>query len=61
MQNDNDKLISLYAHRFGVMNETFVPKDLFLQPRPQNVYSDEPDQWDNDEQRKDCLIVELYE
>jgi len=58
---DNDELISLYARRFGVMNEMFLPKDVFLQPRPQNVNSDDPDRWDDDEKTKDCVIAELYE
>ena len=59
--HDNDELISLYARRFGVMNEMFVPKDVFLQPRPQNVNSDDPDRWDDEEKTKDCVIAELYE
>jgi hypothetical protein len=58
---NNDDLISLYARRFGVMNEIFVPKDVFLQPRPQNVNSDDPDRWEDDEKTKDCVISELYE
>ena len=58
---DNDELISHYACRFGVMNEMFVPKNVFLQPWPQNVNSDDPDQWDDDKKMKDCVIAELYE
>ena len=58
---DNDEIISLYAHRFGVMNEMLVPKDVFLQPRPQNLHSDDPDRWEDDEKMKSCVIAELYE
>jgi hypothetical protein len=58
---DNDDLISLYARRFGVMNEMFVSKDLFLQPRPQNINSDDPNRWEDDEKTKECVIAELYE
>ena len=59
--HNNDALISLHARRFGVMNEIFVSKDVFLQPRPPNVYSDDLDRWDNDENSKRCVIAELYE
>jgi hypothetical protein len=59
--NDNEALISLHAHCFGVMNEIFVPKDVFLQSRPLNVSSDDLDWWDNDENAKRCIIAELYE
>ena len=59
--NENDELITLYACRFGVMNEMFVPKDLFLQARPQDVWSDDANRWDNDENTKNCVIAELYE
>jgi hypothetical protein len=58
---DNDDLISLYARRFGVMNEMFVSKDVFLQPRPQNINSDDPNRWEDDEKTKECVIAELYE
>ena len=59
--NDNDDQIGLHARRFGVMNEIFVPKNIFLQPWPQNVGSDDADRWDNDETMKVCVIAELYE
>lgn len=59
--HDNDSLIALHARRFGVMNEIFVSKDMFLQARPLNIYSDDPDRWDNDENMKQCIIAELYE
>jgi hypothetical protein len=58
---DNDGLISLYARRFGVMNELFVAKDLFLQPRPLGVESADCDRWDDDDKEKLCMIAELYE
>lgn len=57
----NDELIGLYARRFGVMNEIFVPKDVFLQQRPLNISSDDPDRWEDDEKTKACVIAELYE
>lgn len=50
--HDNDEIIGLYARRFGVMNEMFLPKGLFLQSRPSNVYADDPDRWDDDEKNK---------
>lgn len=59
--HDNDSLIALHARRFGVMNEMFLSKDVFLQPRPQDVYSDDSDRWDNDENAKRCIITEIYE
>ena len=59
--HDNDELIGLYARRFGVMNEMFVPKDVFLRPRPQNVNSDDSDRWDDEEKTKACVVAELYE
>lgn len=59
--HDNDSLIALHARRFGVMNEMFLSKDVFLQPRPQDVYSDDSDRWDNDENAKRCIIAEIYE
>jgi hypothetical protein len=43
------------------MNEIFVPKDVFLQPRPQGIYPDDLDRWDDDEKAKICLIAELYD
>ena len=43
------------------MNEVFVLKDMFLQPRPLGVYSDDVDWWDNDKNAKQCIIAELYE
>jgi hypothetical protein len=57
---DNDGLILLYACRFGVMNKIFVPKDLFLQPRPLGVKFADHDWWDDDEKEKLCMIAELY-
>ena len=59
--HDSDSLISLHARHFGVMNEIFVLKDVFLQPRPLGVYSDDLDRWNNDENAKQCIIAELYE
>lgn len=58
---NNEDLISIHASRFGVMNEMFVPMDIFLQPRPQHIYSDDLDRWDDDEKTKNCIIAELYE
>jgi hypothetical protein len=43
------------------MNEMFLAKDVFLQSRPHNIYSDDPDRWDDDEKTKECIIAELYE
>lgn len=43
------------------MNEMFVSKDVFLQPRPQNINSDDPNRWEDDEKTKECVIAELYE
>lgn len=59
--HDNDSLIALHAHHFGVINEMFLSKDVFLQPWPPEVYSDDPDWWDNDENAKRCVIAEIYE
>lgn len=58
--SDND-LIGIHARRFSVMNEMYVPKDIFLNPKPQGIYSDDPDRWNDDEKMKNCLIAELYE
>jgi len=59
--HDKDALIALHARRFGVMNEMFPSKDVFLQPRPEDINSDDSDRWENDENAKRCVIAELYE
>jgi hypothetical protein len=53
--------ISVYARKFGVMNEMVVPRSVFLQPQPVRVRSDDPDCWKTEESACLGLIAELYE
>jgi hypothetical protein len=39
--SETDKVIGLYARRFGVMNELYVPHNAFLQPQPVGVRADD--------------------
>ena len=56
-----EDLIGLYAHKFGTMNEFYVPCAAFMVARPTGVRSDDPDCWDSEKLALRGLIAELYE
>jgi hypothetical protein len=59
--SEADKVIGLYARRFGVMNELYVAHNAFLQPKPVDVRADDSTRWQTEESALEGLIAELYE
>ncbi|KAJ3509194.1 hypothetical protein NLJ89_g5346 [Agrocybe chaxingu] len=53
--------IRLYAAKFMLMNEVFVPRAAFLVPRPDGARSDDEGQWKTVESAQQGMVAELFE
>ena len=59
-ETDDVIFFGLYARRFGVMNESYVTHNAFLQPQPVDVHADNSTRWQTEESALEGLITELY-